>query len=343
MFDHISDALTAPSIIKLQDGLYVARFELMKLYTTQTAVEQLLKKGVVKPGDTLVDSSSGIYAYSLALVCMKHGLKCRVVASRSVDDAMRIQLELLGVTVEGIEASPTLKMDQELRVNRCKEIVETESNVHWMRQYHDDIHYLGYANFADLILKELGSNDLTIVLPVGTGCSSGGLATALLERDVEHKLLAIQPFGSVTFGGADVIDPGFVIAGIGSGINCENIRHEFFDRVHWVSHEYSSNGCVALMKDHGVFAGLSSGACYLVASREKRERASGPVLFIAPDTGHRYIDSVYREASRSVSVESLSPHVIQTIDELRLPWSEFSWNRRSLKEAVSQTVRESYQ
>lgn len=123
IYTHITDALKAPSLIRLKENIYVARFEIMKLYSTLAAVRHLLEKEIVKPGDTLLDSSSGIYAYSLALVCLKYGLKCHIIASKSVDDSLRVQLELLGVTVEPINASPTLKMDQELRVNRCKEII----------------------------------------------------------------------------------------------------------------------------------------------------------------------------------------------------------------------------
>ena len=329
MFTHVSDALKAPSIIQLKGNLFVARFETMKLYSTLAAVRLLLERGIVKPGDTLLDSSSGIYAHSLALVCLRYGLKCHIIASRSVDASLLIQLKLLGVKVEGINASPTLKMDQELRVNRCKEIIANESGVHWMQQYHDDIHYAGYEEFADQIISELGVSNLTIVSAVGTGCSSGGLRVNLTKKNVDFQLHAIQPYGSVSFGGQNVTDPGFVIAGIGSGIICKNIKHEFYDKIHWVSDSYSMSGCIGLMRKYGVFSGLSSGACHLVANREQKLNPDkGPILFISPDTGHRYVESVYKRHEEAEDMDLLEPTVITTPEELVLPWSELDWKRQ---------------
>ncbi len=341
MYEHVSDALKTPAIIHLQGNLYVARFETMKLYSTLAAVRILLEKKIIKPGDTLLDSSSGIYAYSLALVCLRYGLNCHIIASRSVDKALRVQLELLGVKVEGIDASPTLKMDQELRVNRCKEITAKEKNTHWMQQYHDDIHYAGYNEFTELIISELGRSNLTIVSAVGTGCSSGGLRTHFNNKKIDFTLHGIQPYGSVSFGGENVNDPGFVIAGIGSGIICKNIKHEFYDKIHWVSDSYSVNGCIALLRRYGVFAGLSSGACHVVANREEQINSKGPILFIAPDTGHRYVESVYQRYHEAENIDFLKPKIINRVEELALPWSEINWgrhkspsNNQSIKESV---------
>ena len=58
MFDHIADAIKAPALIRLTPNLYLARFETMKVYSTLVAVKSLLDRGLVRPGDTLLDSSS---------------------------------------------------------------------------------------------------------------------------------------------------------------------------------------------------------------------------------------------------------------------------------------------
>ena len=191
---------------------------------------------------------------------------------------------------------------------------------------------MGYAEFADLIIKELGKNNLKIISAVGTGSSSGGLGTYLKNKNVDFSLYGIQPFGSISFGGEKIIDPGFVIAGIGSGIVCQNIKHNYYDKIHWVCDEYSRSGCVELMKRHGVFAGLSSGACYLVANRESIENDNNPILFIAPDTGHRYVESVYKNHMDYKNIDELKPKIIHTTDELSLPWSEMNWQRRNYQE-----------
>ncbi len=328
MFDHIADAIKAPDFVRLDTNLYVARFETMKVYSTLVAVERLLQSGRVAKGDTLLDSSSGIYAYALALACHKFGMRCHIIASKTVDPTLMIQLRLLGATVEPVPPAATLKLDQSLRVARIAEILRTEPNVHWMQQYHDDIHYAGYAPIADQIAALFGERRLTLVGGVGSGCSTGGLALALRARHDDVDLIGIQPFGSVTFGSEGIADPGIIIAGIGTGIAFRNVRHALYDQIQWIGFDYAMAGTVALLRRHAIFAGLSSGCCYLAARREAALRPERAVLFIAPDTGHRYVEAVYARHQEAQDIEALAPRTIAGLDELALPWSAMPWARR---------------
>ncbi len=144
LFDHITEAIKMPALIKLGDNLHAARFETMKIFSTLAAVETLLQSGTIKKGTTLIDSSSGIYAYALALACHRYGLKCHIVGSKTVDRTLMLQLTILGATVEQVQTAGTLKLDQNRRVERISELLAADPNLYWMRQYHDDIHYLGY-------------------------------------------------------------------------------------------------------------------------------------------------------------------------------------------------------
>ena len=105
MYSHIADALKKPDIVKLTKNLYISRFESMKIYSTLYAVKTLLQKSKINQNTTLIDSSIGIYAYALALACHKYGLKCHIIASKTVDLSMKIQLELLGAHVEGVPSA----------------------------------------------------------------------------------------------------------------------------------------------------------------------------------------------------------------------------------------------
>lgn len=328
MFDHIADAIKVPAIIQLADNLYVARFEMMKMYSTLVAVERLLAAGSVREGDTLIDSSSGLYAYSLALACHKLDLRCHIIASKVMDRALVTQIELLGAIVEQVPPTGTLKLDQSLRVRRIEEVLRNNSRVHWMQQYHDDIHYAGYSPIADQIRADIGTDQLTLVGAVGSGASTGGLITALRATDVRVELVGIQPFGSVTFGSSHLDDPGMIIAGIGSAIPFRNVRHELYDRIHWLSFEYGMSGAIALFRRHGVFAGLSSGCCYLVGSYEAKARPDRRVILLAADTGHRYIATVFARHAEALDVDVLAPIVIPNLDALTLPWSMMEWSRR---------------
>ncbi|WP_338849217.1 pyridoxal-phosphate dependent enzyme [Massilia sp. W12] len=338
MFEHIADAIKAPDFVRLRENLYVARFETMKVYSTLVAVERLLQAGVVKRGDTLIDSSSGIYAYALALACHKFGMRCHIIASKTVDVTLKLQLQLLGAEVEQVAPSATLKMDQSLRVARIQAIRAANPKVHWMQQYHDDIHYAGYAPIADQIEALLGVERLSIVGGVGSGCSTGGIARALRHSNNEVELIGVQPFGSVTFGCAHIEDPGIIIAGIGTGIPFRNVQHALYDQIHWIGFNYGLAGAIALLRRHAIFAGLSSGCCYLVAAREAALRPERTVLFIAPDTGHRYVSEVFSRHAEALDMDTLEPTLVESPQALALPWSVMAWNRRA---AVESSLTES--
>jgi cysteine synthase len=328
MFAHIADAVKAPALVDIGNNIAVARFETMKVYSALGAVRYLLDSGRVSQDDTLVDSSSGVYAYALALACHRYGLRCHIVGSPAIDQTLRIQLEILGVTLDQLDPSPNLKFDQSRRVSHIKQLLRDNPRMYWMRQYHDAIHYLGYREFAELVERELDVSCLTVVGGVGTGASTGALATYLRESCPSVKLCGVEPFGSVTFGGNAFEDPAAVIAGIGASMPFENVRHELYDTVHWISFDYSMSAAIHLLRKHALFAGLSTGASYLAARWEASRAPECSYLVIAADTGHRYVNNVFAEHRRALPVEDLEPAPIASPEDLCFPWSVMEWQRQ---------------
>ncbi|MFJ6572304.1 pyridoxal-phosphate dependent enzyme [Streptomyces sp. NPDC091292] len=332
--EHITDALKDPAFVRLSDSVVLARFETMKVYAALGAVRALLDAGRVVKGQTLVDSSSGIYALALAMACHRYGLGCHIVASTTVDAALRAQLEVLGATVDQMPPSESLRLDQERRVRHVRELLDRRPDCHWMRQYHDGVHYAGYREFAALAAAALPAGPLTVVGAVGTGASTGGLTEALRGTGRAVRLVGVQPFGSVTFGSEGFSDPEAIIAGIGSSIPFGNVRHELYDTVHWLDFRHAMAGAVELLRGHAVFAGLSTGAAHLVARWEAvREAAphpaaAGTYLVLAADTGHRYTDRVFARHTEALSPDTLAPRRIDALTELRPPWSVMEWGRR---------------
>ncbi|WP_328991333.1 pyridoxal-phosphate dependent enzyme [Kribbella sp. NBC_01245] len=328
LYDHLAEAIKDPDAVRVGDDLICLRFETMKVYSALGAVRHLLDTGVVSPGDTLIDSSSGIYAHALALACHRYGMRCHIVGSTTVDRTLRIQLEILGATVEQVPSSNNLQLDQNLRVRRIGEILRANPSYHWMRQYHDDIHYLGYSAVAELVGKLVPTGPLCLVGGVGTGASTGAIAQYLRDRGRDVNLVGVQPFGSITFGAEKTCDPDMIIAGIGSSIEFRNVRHELYDRLHWVSFEYAMSAAVDLLRSSGVFAGLSAGAAYLSAQWEHACDSSRKHVFIAADTGNRYAESAFSRHAEAFSMDAMRPREITSLDDLAVPWSAMSWERR---------------
>lgn len=326
--DHITDALKTPDLIRLSSNVVLARFETMKVYAALGAVRTLLHRGRIVPGQTLVDSSSGIYALALAMACHRYGLRCHIVASTTVDSVMRAQLEILGATVDQMPPSQSLELDQERRVRRVRELLADRPDFHWMRQYHDSLHYIGYREFADLVTGTLPDAPLTVVGAVGTGASTGGLVQALRETGRTVRLVGIQPFGSVTFGSEHFSDPEAIIAGIGSSIPFDNVRHELYDTIHWLDFRHAMAGAIGLLQEHAVFAGLSTGAAHLVSSWEAERDTERLHLVLGADTGHRYVERVFARHTEAQDMRTLRPRPVHSLDELRPPWSVMEWDRR---------------
>ncbi|MBT2207705.1 pyridoxal-phosphate dependent enzyme [Actinomadura sp. NEAU-AAG7] len=326
--DHITDGIRAPSLIRLSDNVVLIRFETLKIYAALGAVRALLADGTVRPGDTLVDSSSGIYALALAMVCHRYGLRCHIVASTTVTSTIRVQLEILGATVDQMPAESDLRLDQGRRVDRIHQLLRAGTGMHWMRQYHDPVHRLGYAELADLVRLALPDARLAVVAGVGTGASSAGLIQPLRLHDPSTPLVGVQPFGSVSFGSERFQDPEAIIAGIGSAIPFGNVRPELYDQMHWLSFQHAMAGTIGLMRAHAVFAGLSTGAAYLVAAQEARRHPERTLLVIGADTGHRYVEKVFARHREALDPDTLKPTEIGSLDELAPPWSAMAWGRR---------------
>ncbi|MGH3516575.1 MAG: pyridoxal-phosphate dependent enzyme, partial [Haloechinothrix sp.] len=328
MHEHYAEAIADPDPIRVEPGLVCLRFEIMKVRSALGAVRHLLDAGLVRRGDTLVDSSSGIYAHALALACHRYGMRCHIVGSTTVDRTLRLQLEILGATLEQVRSSQDLKLDQNLRVQRVGELLLENPTYHWMRQYHDGVHYVGYRDVAEMVGRELPAGPLTIVGGVGTGASTGALATYLRQAGRDVELVGIQPFGSVTFGAEHTADPDMIIAGIGSSIEFRNVQHDLYDRLHWMSFPYARAGAVGLLRHSGVFAGLSAGAAYLVARHERQRDPARTVVFLTPDTGHRYVEAAFDGHEQVPPVDDLAPRTVGGVEELALPWSTTAEMRR---------------
>ncbi|MEV8538907.1 pyridoxal-phosphate dependent enzyme [Streptomyces sp. NPDC051572] len=331
MYRSFAEKLAEPDLIDLGNGIHVLRFEVMKVTSVRAAVRDLLDREVVRPGQTVVDSSSGIYGHALALVCREFGLKCHIFASVAVDAAIRTQLKYLGATYTQVPSSGDdgLQHDQETRVRLVHTYLEENPDAYWMQQYHDDVHYIGYESVANTLVKELGSAGVTLVGGVGTGASTSAMSRYLRASGNDVRVAGIQPFGSRSFGSEAIPLDGFIIAGIGSGIRFANIDYTAYDDIHWINFDVSAAGCRHLLSTTGVFAGLSAGAGWQVARHIRRQEPDGgPVVFLAADPGHRYVDRVFPPDGPLVQDPEYRPRSISELSRMTGPWSTMHWARR---------------
>ena len=177
--------------------------------------------------------------------------------------------------------------------------------------------------------------DFTLVGTVGSGGSTCGTLEVLRQVAGGIRLVAVDTFGSVLFG----LPVGKrVLRGLGNSVTPSNVLHHLYDEVHWVCAEDAFQCTRVMHRRHALFQGPTSGAASQVA-RWIRQQREHPVVFIAPDEGYRYQDTIYddgwlRAEGLLRPTPTAEPLEITDLAAATPPWNFLSWGRRSYEEVA---------
>lgn len=333
-------AIELPKLVRLAPNLIGAQFSLMKELPARFILDRAEQSGILRPGGVVVESSSGTFGLGLALNCERRRFRL-IVVSHCIDGRLRRKFEALGATVDLIEG---LKADDDAmhpRLDRVKRLLREHPGAFWPRQYDNPDNPRSYGLFASQLLGAIGRVG-AVVGTVGSGGSVCG-TTSYLRRVLGGSVRAVgvDTHASVTFGQKD--GPR-LLGGLGSSIRMGNVNHTTFDDVHWVTAAEAYRATLELYGRHGVFAGPTSGAAFLVARWYAQENPDLQVVCILPDDGARYIDTVYNEdhlRGLDLKLSSVAdrPVPVRHPDEAGPVWSTIAWRRRPLEQVVSQLPR----
>ncbi len=332
VFESTSSSLCLPPLIRLRPKLVVAAFRLMKILPAKYIIETALERGEVHPDYPIVESSSGTFALGMGIVCAEKRIPFRIVCDSAVDARLAERLQHLGGKVQIVGSRGGAERNiQVLRLEALQEHLRESPRSFWTRQYDNLDNQRAYREFAEQLLRVLG-NDLVIVGTVGSGGSTCGTIKTLREADPSIRLVGVDTFGSVLFG----LPVGRrELRGLGNSIFPENLEHACFDEVHWVSARDAYDSTRKLHEEFGLFCGPTSGAAYQVA--RQLDTRGKTVVFLAPDEGHRYADTVYndawmREHGFADVTPTEAPVRVTRPAQAQEPWAFIEWNRRTLDE-----------
>ncbi len=333
VFPSQSDAMRLPQLIQLDEGLIAAVFRLMKLLPAKYVVERAVADGRLNARSGLVETSSGTYALGLGIACAEHGIPFVIVSDPAIDDSLRRRLEDLGGEVRIVSKSQTGANLQVLRLRGVESHLEAHPDAFWPSQYHNAENREAYGVFADQLLDAVGE-DFTLIGTVGSGGSTSGSAEALRRAGADVRLIGVDTFGSMLFGLP--VDKR-VLRGLGNSVAPRNLLHHLYDEAHWVRAEDAFYWTRELHRRHAVFQGPTSGAAYQVARWVARQQPDRPVVFIAPDEGYRYQDSIYdddwlRAEGLLCHDPTPEPVEIASLADAAPPWNYIAWGRRPLQE-----------
>jgi cysteine synthase len=328
-----SEALKGPNLIRLSRNLFTLSFHVMKLLPAIHILKKAFERKEIDEKTLIVETSSGSFAYGVALACTELGLRFNIVTDPQMEPSLLKQLLNQNGEVIIVEKPAVKGGMQQARLDVLFDIMRRSPSSFWPCQYDNPGNPDAYTEVG-VDLRETFGDDLILISPVGSGGSSSGMISAIREKEDRATLVGVDTFNSVLFGQDDGQRH---LIGLGNSILPKNLIHEKFDEVHWVSSDEAFYATLFLHKHYGLFCGPTTGAAYPVAKWLADNHPNRNVIFISPDSGHRYLDTVYNSQWRDQhrfcqATYPSAPKLITHPNDNDQTWSYLPWNRRTLDE-----------
>ncbi|MFJ3633328.1 PLP-dependent cysteine synthase family protein [Streptomyces sp. NPDC090112] len=247
------------------------------------------RRGELRPGATVVESTSGTLGIGLAFAGQALGHPVVLVGDIELEPSMRQLLRSYGAQLELVDRPAPEGGWQAARITRLRDVLSAIPDAYWPDQYNNPDNAAGYVSMAAELREQLDHLDV-LVCSVGTGGHSAGLVGPLRRRWPRLKVIGVDSVGSAIFG--QPARPR-LMRGLGSSIHPRNVAHHVFDEVHWVGPAEAVDACRRLARTSFVSGGWSTGAVALVSAWAARVEAGAVVATVFPDGPHRYLGTVY--------------------------------------------------
>ena len=267
-------------------------------------IEEAEKSGLLKPGSTIIETTSGNTGFSLAMVSMIKGYNCILaVSSKSSRDkinmlsAMGAQVHVCPANVPADDSRSYYEVAKRLH-NEIKDSI-------YINQYFNELNINAhYRTTGPEIWKQTNGKITHLVASSGTGGTISGSAKYLKEQNPSIKIIGVDAYGSVLkkYHETQEFDPNEIypyrIEGLGKNLIPSATDFESIDRFVKVTDEDSAHTARKVTRSEGIFVGYTSGAAMqavIQLSQEKYFSKADEIVVMFPDHGSRYMSKIYSE------------------------------------------------
>jgi cysteine synthase B len=259
----------------------------------RSMIERAEEEGLIAPGQTILEPTSGNTGISLAMICRRKGYPLKVVMPDNVTAERTQLLQMYGAE---IVYSPG-EQGSNGAVAMALELAAADSSYYMPYQYgnqaNPDAHYNGTAVE---ILEEL-DGVAAFVAGLGTGGTLMGNARRFKEEDPDTLIVAAEPLQGELVQGLRSLEDGYIPPIIDLSLLDRKIFVSNRDAIVWTK---------KLMEEEGLFVGVSTGAIASICVRVASELDDGNVVFVAPDDGWKYLSSgVYNKTIDELEAEGV--------------------------------------
>src|SRR6202167_5245973 len=264
-------------------------------------IDEAERKGLLKPGGTIVEGTSGNTGMALALIASVRGYK---IVFTITDKQSREKISMLKAFGAEVIVCPTAVEPEDARsyYSVAKKLSREIPNAYYPNQYENamnpEAHYL---TTGPEIWKDTEGKITHFVWGMGTGGTISGAGRFLKEKNPAVKIIGVDPFGSLFFeysktGNVGKAHP-YVVEGIGEDILPTTLDFSVLDDVIQVNDEECFVWARRLAKQEGIFTGGSGGGCVSAALRVAKDGRKGDlVVAFLPDSGSRYLSKIYNDS-----------------------------------------------
>ncbi|HDK7177909.1 TPA: cysteine synthase A [Clostridium botulinum] len=249
-------------------------------------IEEAEKMGKIKPGDIIVEPTSGNTGIGLAMVGRLKGYKVIIVMPDSMSIERRNMIKAYGAELVLTEGNKGMTG----AIEKAEELARDKKGYFIPQQFSNRANSKKhYETTAVEILKDVDDLD-AFVASVGTGGTIAGIGRRLKEFNKNIKVVAVEPYNSPVISGEKAAP--HKIQGIGAGFIPDVYEKDVVDDVMTITDEESYEYARRFGAEEGILVGISSGANIAAAIKIAKKLGKGKkVVTVAPDGGEKYIST----------------------------------------------------